>query len=109
MSWKPWKLDVATELKADVGPKFIKLHPMMMELVVSIADSKLEAALKSDKGFMTSMIALCKNNSKTAVQKMQGVLKHADKTAAGFTSDAQMAGMFLRPIHMEMEKYFDEG
>lgn len=108
MSWKPWKIDVATELKSEAKPKFIKLHPMSIELVVSI-DDKSAAELKSDAKFMVSMLALCKNNSKAALQKMKGVLTHADKQAEGFTNDAQMAGMFLRPIHMEMEKYFDDG
>jgi hypothetical protein len=108
MSWKPWKLDVATELKSEVKPKFIKLHPMLIELVVSI-DDKSAAELKKDPKFMVSMLGLCKAHSKTALQKMKSVLTDADKQAAGFTSDAQMAGMFLRPIHMEMEKYFDDG
>jgi hypothetical protein len=108
MSWKPWKMDVANELKAEVKPKFIKLHPMSIELVVS-TDSKAEEALKKDLGFMAGMKVACTNHSKTALQKMKGVLIDADKQAAGFTSDAMMAGMFLRPIHMEMEKYFDDG
>jgi hypothetical protein len=107
MSWKPWKLDVATELKSEVKPKFIKLHPMLIELVVSI-DDKSAAELKKDPKFMASMLGLCKSHSKAALQKMKSVLTDADKQAAGFTSDAQMAGMFLRPIHMEMEKYFDD-
>lgn len=107
MSWKPWKMDVANELKSEAKPKTIKLHPMSMELVVAI-DSKAEGELKKDARFMVSMLGLCKSHSKTALQKMKGVLSPADKTAAGFTEDAQMAGMFLRPIHMEMEKYFDD-
>jgi hypothetical protein len=41
MSWKPWKMDVANDLKAEVRPKFIKLHPMSIELVVS-TDAKAE-------------------------------------------------------------------
>jgi hypothetical protein len=107
MSWKPWKLDVATELKSEAKPKFIKLHPMLIELVVSI-DDKSAAELKKDPKFMVSMLGLCKSHSQKALQKMKSVLTDADKQAAGFTSDAQMAGMFLRPIHMEMEKYFDD-
>ncbi len=109
MSWKPWKMDVANELKAEVKPKFIKLHPMSMELVVSSIDAKAEGELKKDVRFMVPMLGLCKNHSRTAVQKMKGVLTHADKQAEGFQTDAQMAGMFLRGIHMEMEKYFDDG
>jgi DNA repair exonuclease SbcCD ATPase subunit len=101
-------MDVANELKAEVKPKFIKLHPMSIELVVS-TDAKAEDCLKKDSGFMAGMKVACTNHSKTALQKMKGVLTHADKQAAGFTTDAMMAGMFLRPIHMEMEKYFDDG
>ena len=107
MSWKPWKMDVANELKAEVKPKFIKLHPMSIELIFA-TDGKTEDFLKKDTAFQIGIKAAVLHN-KTMLQKMKGVLTHADKEAAGFTTDGFMASMFLRPIHMEMEKYFDDG
>jgi hypothetical protein len=108
MSWKPWKEDVAAELKSTVRPKFIVLHPMSMELAISV-DSKAQEALSKDSKFVEKLKKVCDTNANAASAKMKTVLTHADKQAEGFTSDASMAGMFLRPIHMEMEKYFDEG
>jgi hypothetical protein len=81
---------------------------MSIELVIS-TDGKAEDALKRDLGFMSGMKVACGNHSKAALQKMKNVLTHADKEAAGFVNAGSMAGMFLRPIHMEMEKYFDDG
>jgi hypothetical protein len=77
-------------------------------LVIS-TDGKAEEALKEDRVFMTGMKVACMGHSKAALQKMKSVLTQADKEAAGFTNAGSMAGMFLRPIHMEMEKYFDDG
>src|SRR5215831_4174864 len=106
MSWKPWREDVAAELKAKVRPKFIKLHPMSMELVI---DERAKDLVIKDNQFMKQLQTLCETGAKKSTEKMKGVLDRADKHAEAFTTDGHMAGMFLRPVHMEMEKYFDEG
>ena len=105
MHWNVWKDDLAAALKAAAKPKTIVLHPMSIELVIGI-DDKAQKALVNDRGFTDSLRKTCDRISDKAVKDMEPTLKKADSQAPGFPQD--MVGLFLRPVHITLERSFDE-
>ncbi len=105
MHWNVWKDDVAAALKASAKPKNIILHPMSIELIIGI-DDKAQKAIVKDRGFTESLKKVCDKISDKAVKDMEPTLKKADSQAPGFPED--MVGLFLRPVHITLERSFDE-
>ncbi len=105
MHWNVWKDDVGAALKAAAKPKTIILHPMSIELIIGI-DDKAQKAISKDRGFTENLKKLCDKISDKAVKEMETTLKKADSQAPGFPED--MIGLFLRPVHITLERSFDE-
>lgn len=105
MHWIAFKEDIAASLKSAAKPKTIVIHPMAIDLVVNI-DDKAQKEIAKDNVFLAKLRKQCEQSADRAVKEMETTLKKADSQAPGFPED--MIGLFLRPVHVTLEKSFDE-
>lgn len=96
---------MAAALKAKARPKTIIINKIDVELLVDLDDPS-HKLMSKDSAFLQKIKKACDQVSDAAVDDMEKLIRRADAQAKGF--DQQLAGLFLRPITIEMEHRYDK-
>lgn len=95
---------MAAALKSKARPKTIIINKIDVELLIDLDDPS-HKLMSKDAAFIQKIKKVCDQISDAAVDDMEKLIRRADAQAKGF--DAQLAGLFLRPITIEMEHRYD--